>query len=270
MTWWPSQHLRFEDNDLAQHAEIPWTYVLIRGAITKTISEDMMMHPLLTAPIEDRTLVSGHIISITNVNTASLVCATILFARSEARIDLNFFQPQYCNHESSCYNVDDICCRSSSECWQLCTGQHQSWRARSELLLVPSATRAQVRGVELCEHDHCSKEIDWPEIKLGSKRDLYNISKTCKWLESIALSRLYSIVDIEIPIDKSSAWSTGGYLKLRPHVVKAIKNITVRDSVTDHSRPQFHRRRRSDAGCPESYAARVVQDIPANQLQSFS
>jgi len=84
------------------------------------------------------------------------------------------------------------------------------------------------------------------------------------------LDRLYKVMDLEIPADKSSAWSTGGYLKLRPHVTRAIQEITIRDGTMDQTQPQFHKRRRSDAVSPESYAAQVIQEIPANQLKSFS
>ncbi|KAK5100439.1 hypothetical protein LTS08_005188 [Lithohypha guttulata] len=105
---------------------------------------------------------------------------------------------------------------------------------------------------------------------LDQKRDLYNISKTSKWLEDIALKRLYKVVDIQIPAEKSSAWSTGGYLRLRKHVLKAIQEVTIRDGVMDHTQPQYSRRRRSDAGCPETYAMQVVEEIPQSQLKSFS
>ncbi|KAK5945113.1 hypothetical protein PMZ80_002317 [Knufia obscura] len=105
---------------------------------------------------------------------------------------------------------------------------------------------------------------------LDQKRDLYNVSKTCRWLEDIALDRLYKVIDLELPADKSSAWSTGGYLKLRPHVVRVIEEITIRDGIMDHTQPQFYKRRRSDAGSPENYAGQVIQEIPENQLKSFS
>ena len=96
------------------------------------------------------------------------------------------------------------------------------------------------------------------------------MSKTCRWLEDIALKRLYKVIDLEIPADTSSAWSTGGYLRLRPHVIKTVQEITIRDGVMDHTQPQFCKRRRSDVGSPENYARRVIQDIPDNQLESFS
>jgi len=84
------------------------------------------------------------------------------------------------------------------------------------------------------------------------------------------LARLYKVIDLEIPMDKSSTWSTGGYLKLRPCVLNVIQDVTIRDGVMDQRQPQFHRRRRSEAGSPESYSAEVVEQIPPNQLRSFS
>ena len=106
--------------------------------------------------------------------------------------------------------------------------------------------------------------------KLDQKRDIYNASRTCRWLEDIALKRLYNVINIEIPAEQSWAWSTGGYLRLRSHVINVIQDITIRDGVMDQRQPQFSGRRRSDAGCPEAYAMQVVEEIPKNQLRAFA
>lgn len=107
-------------------------------------------------------------------------------------------------------------------------------------------------------------------IQLDKKRDLYNTSQTCQWLEVVAAKTLYRNVDVEIPAEKSSAWTTGGYLRLRSHVVKAIQNVTIRDGPLNYTKPQYSKRRRSDVGCPEDYLMRLVEDIPSDQLKQVS
>ena len=106
--------------------------------------------------------------------------------------------------------------------------------------------------------------------KLDQKRDLYNLSRTCQWLEDVVLNRLYSVVDVEIPTEKSSAWSTGSYLKLRTHVIQEIQELKIRDGGPNHTQPQFHKRRRSDAGSPESWAAQILEKMPRKKLKSLS
>lgn len=106
--------------------------------------------------------------------------------------------------------------------------------------------------------------------QLDQKRDLYNVSQTCQWLEAVALKALYSIVNIEIPAEKSSAWTTGGYLRLRSHVVKVLRNVSIQDGVTNYTNPQYSKRMRSDARSPEDYLMRLAEEIPGNQLRRVS
>lgn len=106
--------------------------------------------------------------------------------------------------------------------------------------------------------------------KIDSKRDLLNVSKTCRWLEDVALRRLYNAIDLEIPSDKSYAWRTGEFVKLRPHVVHAVQDITVRDGNKAGRQPQMRGRRGSSAVCPESYTVDMIQGIPFDRLKSIS
>lgn len=104
--------------------------------------------------------------------------------------------------------------------------------------------------------------------QLDDKRDLYNASKTCRWLEDAVLKRLYRSVDVEIPSQQSLAWSTGRYLNLRPHVVESILEITIRDQLDMYDGCELAHG--NGPASPETYLYDVLAQIPSNQLKSFS
>lgn len=106
--------------------------------------------------------------------------------------------------------------------------------------------------------------------QLDDKRDLYNVSKACRWLEDVVLRRLYNSVDIEIPSQQSPAWRTGHYSNLRSHVIKAIREITFRDQLEVDAESCIPNRSNASADSPETYLNRTIAQIPSNQLRSFS
>lgn len=106
--------------------------------------------------------------------------------------------------------------------------------------------------------------------QLDDKRDLYNVSKACRWLEDVVLRRLYSSVEIEIPSQQSPAWRTGNYLTLRSHVIKAIREITIRDQLEVDADSCIPNHSNASTDSPETYLNRTIAQIPSNQLKSFS
>lgn len=84
------------------------------------------------------------------------------------------------------------------------------------------------------------------------------------------LRSLYRSVDIEIPNQDSSAWADRNYLSLRPHVVRAVKEITVRDEAPQQKASNPPCRSALAAGSAETYLKQLLAQIPSNQLKSFS
>ncbi|ETN46297.1 uncharacterized protein HMPREF1541_00481 [Cyphellophora europaea CBS 101466] len=105
---------------------------------------------------------------------------------------------------------------------------------------------------------------------IDRKRDLYNLSRTCRALEDVCLRRLYARVDVEISKDKASSWTTGSLLAVRPHVVHVMKELVIRNGSLDQSKPIYNRRHASDAGTVEAYATDILEWVPVNQLRALS
>ena len=106
-------------------------------------------------------------------------------------------------------------------------------------------------------------------VQLDRKRDLYSLSLTSRAFEDIVLARLYAKVDVEIPQYISVYWKTGSSPVFRPHIIQAVKELSVRNAPVDF-RGSYNRRRRSDAGCVDCQIRDLVENVPREQLMSFS
>jgi hypothetical protein len=81
--------------------------------------------------------------------------------------------------------------------------------------------------------------------------------------------RLYTKVDVELPQNRDMAWTTGGYLMFRPHVVQSIRELSLRNGLMDFKNTAYNRRERSDAGSVDGYVRQVLEHIPQDQLMSL-
>lgn len=86
----------------------------------------------------------------------------------------------------------------------------------------------------------------------------------------MVLKHLYASIDIEIPSLESPAWNTAKYLDLRPHVVKAIRQIVVRDQLEEHTKSCPSDQSTAAVTSPEAYVARLIAQMFSNQLNSFA
>jgi hypothetical protein len=105
-------------------------------------------------------------------------------------------------------------------------------------------------------------------IQLDVKRDLYNLSLSCRALEDMVTRRLYAKVDVELSQERELASSKEAYLLFRPHVVRSLQELTVRGGST-YRRPaqatQEHRGEHKSANC----VRRLLEHVPEHQLISF-
>jgi hypothetical protein len=120
----------------------------------------------------------------------------------------------------------------------------------------------------------CFPHSSWSMIliisQLYRRRDLLNLSMTCKDLEDVVLRRLYQNVNVEMPQSKTMSWNMGPLPHFRKHVVASMQELTLRNGYMDPRDPVYSRRRRSDRGSIDAYVKDLVSGIPDNQLKSFS
>ena len=107
-------------------------------------------------------------------------------------------------------------------------------------------------------------------IQLDRKRDLLNLSMSCKDLEDVVLQQLYRSVDVEMPQSRTMSWNMGPLPHFRKHVVASMQELTIRNGYMDPRDPVYSRRRRSDRGSIDTYIKDLVNGIPENQLKCFS
>lgn len=105
--------------------------------------------------------------------------------------------------------------------------------------------------------------------QLEPKRELYNLALTARAMEDMVSRRLYARVDVEVPQDRDSAWTTGGYLMFRPHVVQSMRELTVRNGVIDVRNSVHSRRRSCNAGSVDEYLRQLLESVPESQLTLF-
>ena len=106
-------------------------------------------------------------------------------------------------------------------------------------------------------------------VQLDRKRDLYNLSLASRAFEDMVTAKLYAKVDVEIPQDISAYWKTGSYPLFRPHVIEAVKELSVRNGPVNF-RSSGYNRRRLDAGCVDCQIRDIVDKVPEGQLSSLS
>ena len=107
-------------------------------------------------------------------------------------------------------------------------------------------------------------------IQLYRRRDLLNLSMSCKNLEDVVLRRLYASVNVEMPQLKTMSWNMGPLPHFRRHVVASMQELTIRNGYMDPRDPVYSRRRRSDRGSIDAYVKDLVSGIPDGQLKAFS
>ena len=107
-------------------------------------------------------------------------------------------------------------------------------------------------------------------IQLHRKRDLLNLSMSCKDLEDVVLQQLYRTVDVEMPQSRTMSWNMGPLPHFRKHVIASMQELTIRNGYMDPRDPVYSRRRRSDRGSIDAYVKDLVNGIPENQLTCFS
>lgn len=105
---------------------------------------------------------------------------------------------------------------------------------------------------------------------LHRRRDLLNLSMSCKNLEDVVLRRLYQNVNVEMPQSRTMSWNMGPLPHFRRHVIASMQDLTIRNGYMDPRDPVYSRRRRSDRGSIDAYVKDLVNGIPDNQLKSFS
>lgn len=106
--------------------------------------------------------------------------------------------------------------------------------------------------------------------QLHRRRDLLNLSMTCKDLEDVVLRRLYQNVNVEMPQSRTMSWNMGPLPHFRKHVIASMQELTIRNGYMDPRDPVYSRRRRSDRGSVDAYVKALVRGIPDNQLKAFS
>lgn len=83
----------------------------------------------------------------------------------------------------------------------------------------------------------------------------------------MVVDRLYSKVEITLPEEPTSQATTKDSLILRSHVIKAIRNLTIKDQHDEHEYcvPNLVR---IDSSRPD--LSHLIDNIPAGNLQSLS
>lgn len=129
------------------------------------------------------------------------------------------------------------------------------------------ARRAQTTNREKRKSPHCQETWRLTREQLDKKRDLYNLSRTCRVLEDMTMRRLYLKVDLAIP-------STGPRHSptpvLRPPVTQSMRHLAIRSSAGDKLRP-FSASRPSP-WIPEStrdLLVNIFDRVSPNQLTTF-
>ncbi|KAK5022867.1 hypothetical protein LTS07_009595 [Exophiala sideris] len=103
---------------------------------------------------------------------------------------------------------------------------------------------------------------------LDTRRDLYNVSRTCHVLEDVTMARLYHSIDLDLPLGRVS--KEPGTSILRAPVTQSIRELTVRSGPLSRRRSVYSRRRKSDAGSIEVHVNGILDKIPMKRLKSFA
>ncbi|ETI19738.1 hypothetical protein G647_08751 [Cladophialophora carrionii CBS 160.54] len=96
---------------------------------------------------------------------------------------------------------------------------------------------------------------------LDNRRDLYNLSQTCRILEDMVMARLYHTVDFELSQTRKPTF--------REPVTQSVRELTIRNGRTQRRDSMYRRRRISNAGSTSAGVNGLLEKIPRNQLTRF-
>ncbi|EXJ61810.1 hypothetical protein A1O7_02240 [Cladophialophora yegresii CBS 114405] len=96
---------------------------------------------------------------------------------------------------------------------------------------------------------------------LDNRRDLYNLSQTCRVLEDMVMARLYHTIDFELDQSRKATF--------RKPVTQSVREFTMRNGRIQRRNSMHKRRRISDAGSFSAAVNGLLEKIPANQLTRF-
>jgi hypothetical protein len=100
-------------------------------------------------------------------------------------------------------------------------------------------------------------------VQLDTRRDLFNLSRTCRVLEDATMARLYQSVDLELP------QSIAIKAILRPPVTESVRDLTMRHGRAHGRNSDYGRRRKSDADSVEVYVNEILNTVPMERLIRF-
>ncbi|KAH0837533.1 hypothetical protein AYO21_05021 [Fonsecaea monophora] len=100
---------------------------------------------------------------------------------------------------------------------------------------------------------------------IDTRRDLYNLSLTCRALEDIVIHRLYYNVDFHLP-----QFPLPGAVAFRDALVQSVRELTIRNGRTQRRNSVFKRRRISDAGSVEGHVNSLLEYVPSSRMTSFA
>ncbi|OQV00053.1 hypothetical protein CLAIMM_05603 isoform 2 [Cladophialophora immunda] len=100
---------------------------------------------------------------------------------------------------------------------------------------------------------------------LDTRRDLYNLSLTCRALEDIVMTRLYHTVDFDLP-----QIPMPGTAAFREPLVQSVRELTIRNGRTQRRNSVYKRRRISDASSVESLVNSLLEKVPSGRMTSFA
>lgn len=127
----------------------------------------------------------------------------------------------------------------------------------ASLLVVESTRRVETEHCQLCRTrvvgvTRLHANID----QLDTRRDLYNLSRTCRALEGTAMARLYHNVDLSLPEAKALCTPI-----LRPPVTQSVRHITIRNGKA--------RKSHAETVSQHEQVNQLLDIIPAGRLISF-
>ena len=86
----------------------------------------------------------------------------------------------------------------------------------------------------------------------------------------MVLRKLYDEVDITVPSQKSPAWYSGRFLNLRPHVIQAVRDITLREEPKHFYSLTTPAKSKCMATDAEKYLIQIVEEMLPDTLQAIS
>ena len=89
-------------------------------------------------------------------------------------------------------------------------------------------------------------------------------------MEDMVLRKLYDEVDITVPSQKSPAWYSGRFLNLRPHVIQAVREFTLREETKHSNSLATPAQSKCMATGVEQYVIQIVEQMLPDTLQAIS